>query len=163
MCERAASLAASAVTRIPPIPGIANSRPVASTPIPSDPSAIGPYSTTSWPNVRPNANPSPINSVAWVEPWIAFTPATIRDSKPGSVSTSPTLPDTCIRATRKAETRNVIPFNPIAIGAGPSRSRIADRPGPNASAKLSIVPASALAAARSRSGTTDGVSAVTAG
>ena len=68
-----------------------------------------------------------------------------------------------MRATSTAETRNVRPFAAIAIGGGPRSSSTADSAGPNARAKLSIVPIKAFAAARSRSGTIDGVSAVTAG
>ena len=79
------------------------------------------------------------------------------------MSTSPTLPRHCIRDDQERRQQERDALTAIAIGTGPSSSRIADKPGPNASAKLSIVPDSALAAARSRSGTIDGVTAVTAG
>ncbi len=94
---------------------------------------------------------------------IARAPATIRDRKVDSTSTSPTFPRTVILVTRNAETKNVSPFAAKATGGGPRSKSTAESAGPNARAKLSIVPESALAAARSSSVTTDGVMAVTAG
>ena len=87
----------------------------------------------------------------------------MRERSVASTSTSPTLPRTLMRVTRKADSRNVSPFTANATGGGPSSSSTAESAGPNASAKLSIVPDSAFAAARSSSVTTDGVIAVTAG
>ena len=98
-----------------------------------------------------------------MDPRIALAPDASWWNSDDSVSTSPTLPCTPIRDTRNADTRNVRALTPIAIGAGPKSSSTADSAGPNASEKLSIVPDSAFAAARSRSGTIDGVTAVTAG
>ena len=158
-----ASLAAAAVARMPPMPGAANSRPVASMPMPSDSSEIGPNSTISWPNVKLNAIVRPTRSTASFEPLIARAPATMRDRSPASTSTSPTLPRTFIRHTSSAEKRKVRALRANATGGGPSSNSTAESAGPNAIAKLSIVPAKAFAAARSSSGTIEGVIAVTAG
>ena len=64
-----------------------------------------------------------------------------------------------MRQTMTAEKRKVSAFTANAIREWSEQEEQPESAGPDASARLSIVPESALAAARSSSGTTEGVMA----